>query len=83
MKLRAKFTVESKTEKNCGPQRPGFEVELTPVVGDTEENERFFRYTPYGKLTMGLVNPETAAAIEVGKTYYLELVPESETAASS
>jgi hypothetical protein len=48
----------------------GMSVEMTPVVGGSEENISFFEYTPYGKLEMGIVNPNVV--FEVGKQYYLD-----------
>ena len=46
---------------------------MLPVVNGSKENEEFFKYTPYGKLDLGIVNPDAAKEIESGCTYYLDL----------
>lgn len=68
--VRAKFKCESKTTTESG-----ISVKLTPVVGGSEENESFFKWTPFGSLEMGLLNPDTAATFEPGKSYYVDLTP--------
>ena len=69
MKVRAKFTCVSKTEK-----ADGYEVEMRPVM----TKEEFWKWTPYGELKMGLVVRETADAFEVGADYYLDFTKASE-----
>lgn len=67
--VRAKFTCTSKK-----PNSEGFEYTFSPVVGGTtHENDTFFKYTPWGSLTMGVVNPNVD--FEVGKEYYLDFSP--------
>lgn len=63
---RAKFT--------CASNENGL-VKMYPVHADTEENRAFWQSTPSGVLEMNLVNPETAARFEVGKSYYLDFTP--------
>lgn len=70
MAVRAKFTVVSKTETSSG-----VEVEMMPVTSGGPENEAFFKWTPHGKLTMGIVNKATADLLEVGQSYYLDFSP--------
>lgn len=65
--VRAKFKLVEKTENESG-----FSVRLVPVINGSEENETFFKYTPGGELKMATVNPEAAAALVVGKEYYLD-----------
>ena len=48
----------------------GAEIDMMPVTSGCPENEEFFKWTPYGKLTMGVVNPDVV--FEVGADYYLE-----------
>jgi hypothetical protein len=63
---RAKFTCTEKI-----PNGEGFEYKFLPVVGGvTKENDSFFKYTPWGSLNMGVVNPDVV--FEVGKQYYLD-----------
>lgn len=46
------------------------------VVGATsEENKKFFQFTPSGSLTLGLVKPEQAAQFKPGAEFYIDLTP--------
>lgn len=68
MSTRAKFLVQTRTES-----KDGYQVTLTAVTtGNSEENASFFKYTPSGTLTMGLVQPETAESFVPGKEFYLD-----------
>lgn len=69
--VRAKFFVESKTEVKGN----GFAVEMKPVIGGSEENEKFYKYTPGGTLSMQFINGEVAEKLEVGKEYYVDVTP--------
>lgn len=42
MSVRAKMRVDENTEL----QEDGFEVVLYPVTGGSEENDKYFKYTP-------------------------------------
>ena len=48
----------------------GIEAEFMPVASGSEENDSFFKFTPYGELKMGIMNPNVK--FEVGKEYYLD-----------
>jgi hypothetical protein len=50
----------------------GTEVELAAVYEGSEENKKCFHYTPNGKITLGILNPEAAAIFEPGKQYYVD-----------
>lgn len=67
MSVRAKFKV---TEKVITEQ--GDKITLQPVIGGSHENEQFFKWTPYGKIEMGTINPEASKQFEVGKEYYID-----------
>lgn len=73
MAVRCKFKCISKTETT-----DGFKINLLPVTTGSKENEKFFRYTPYGSLEVGTVNPEAAAQIEVGHGYYIDITEAAE-----
>jgi len=45
--VRAKFKVETKLENEYG-----FEINLKPVIGGSEENEKFYNYTPAGSVNL-------------------------------
>lgn len=64
MSVRAKFKC---TENN------GENVELEAVTSGSEENDSFFKWTPYGKLSMGTVNENAIKQFEVGKEYYIDI----------
>jgi hypothetical protein len=65
--VRAKFFVNKKIETTNG-----FEILLDVVVGGSEENKEFFKYTPSGQLHVSLVKKETADFFEIGKEYFLD-----------
>ena len=69
----AKFTCIQKAEKTFGPEdEKGYDIHLYAVSGGSEEGQKFFKYTPYGEITMGVLNPAAAAQFEEGKDYYVE-----------
>lgn len=47
-------------------------VHLHPVYGNSEENKKFYMYTPSGSFVLSVVSPETAAFFELGKEYFVE-----------
>ena len=53
----------------------GSEIELNAVYNGSPENEEFFRYTPQGKVTLGIVREEAATQFEIGKEYYADFSP--------
>lgn len=70
MSVRAKFKVESITQTTNGHS-----VALTPVTGGSPENEQFFKWTPYGKIEMGVISAETAAKFQPGQQVYVDFTP--------
>lgn len=67
-KVRAKFICHEVAKTMNGQT-----VRMQPVVSGGPENEQFFKYTPFGNLEMGTVNP--AVQFEPGKEYYLDFTP--------
>lgn len=63
-----KFRCVSKTET-----ADGYSILLTAVTGGSKENERFFKYTPNGRLDLSIVNPQASANFTVGNTYMLTI----------
>lgn len=47
-------------------------ISLVAVIDDSEENKIFFKYTPYGAITLGVVNPTAAREFKEGKSYYVD-----------
>lgn len=68
--VRCKFKCVSKTEI---PE--GYRIEMQPVTHGSAENEKFFKYTPYGKLEVGTINVEASNQIKVGSDYYIDITP--------
>lgn len=80
MTVRAKFYVGEKVTRANHPHpqatnEPMETVVLYPVNGDTEENKNFFKWTPSGKIEIGILNPEAAKQFEIGKEYYIDFTP--------
>jgi hypothetical protein len=67
---RAKFKLTQRNE-NMG----GFSLTFEPVTSGSAENDQFFKYTPWGKVELGTVNPDAAKAFVVGGSYYLDFTP--------
>ena len=67
---RCKFKAESVTTFEGGAS-----VELFPVHSGSPENEKFYQYTPGGKLSLQVLNPETARQFVPGKEYYIDITP--------
>ena len=64
--VRARFTCEEKT------QTPdGYRVKMRASSKDSE----FFKWTPYGELTMGTINGQAAEQFIPGKDYFLDFTP--------
>jgi hypothetical protein len=58
----------------------GVEVELSAVYDGSDENKHYFKWTPNGKITLGILNPDAAAIFEPGKEYYVDFtaaIPEN------
>lgn len=84
MTVRAKFRCE---KKEASPDGSGFALGFsvvtnepktnpdgTPFWDTPDENKEFFRWTPWGQLSMGTVNPAAAAQFEVGADYYVDFI---------
>jgi hypothetical protein len=69
--VRCKMKCVSKSEEPDGAAQVAMEV----VYGGSEENQKFFKYTPGGQLLFSTINPEAAKQIEQGKEYYIDITP--------
>lgn len=74
MSIRAKFYVGEKITRASGNKDSTSTqvIKLFPVTHGSEENELFYRYTPYGSIELGLLNEETGKKFELGKEYYID-----------
>lgn len=64
--IRAKFVC---VEKSAGEEG---DVKLQAVTHGSPENEVFYKYTPYGEIKIGILNPNAFERFEVGKEYYVD-----------
>lgn len=69
MTTRAKFKCITVTEHEGGNKSASF----TPVVGGSEENKTFWKYTPSGSLDLTWLNPNVE--FRPGQEYYLDITP--------
>ena len=77
---RCKFTCQSMTKRASripDPSVPGgykngfvYDAEMTAVTGDTEENKRFFMWSPNGTFRVSCVREDH---FEPGKSYYIDV----------
>jgi hypothetical protein len=73
---RAKFNVSSIKKIKMGQGGDtGSVIELYPVVGGSDDNEKFYQYTPSGKIELGTVNENASKLFEIGKEYYVDFTP--------
>jgi len=75
--VRAKFKVIAKEKTLQGDQPSVFEIRLQTVVAsdNNEENDSFFRATPYGVITLRTVNKGAADNFTQGSEYYVDFTP--------
>ena len=71
MSVRAKFKVSSITESSGGLKT----VQLQPVSSGSPENEQFFKYTPSGNISLGVMNEEAAKQFTVDQPFYVDFTP--------
>jgi hypothetical protein len=50
----------------------GGEILLTPVVGGSVENEKFYKYTPGGSIHLTVLNPPASEFFKEGDEYYVD-----------
>ena len=69
--VRGKFTLSEIRHHNWSPTAQTF---VFSAVYDqtTEENKRYSKATPSGRLEMTVDNPPAQAFFELGKSYYLD-----------
>lgn len=70
--VRAKFKCNEIVVRE---DQTGVEIHLEPVISGSEENERFFEFTPWGKITMGTVNKAASEQFVVGNSYFVDFTP--------
>lgn len=73
-RVRAKFKV-TKTEQTESSGQLLTTVHLSPVISGSPENEKFYKYTPAGGMTLGTVNIEAAKHFVPGREFYVDFTP--------
>ncbi len=74
MSVRAKMKCEGKEESSYGDEgSKGGTVRLSPVINGSEENARFYKYTPGGSLVLSTINQSAFDQFDVGKEYYIDI----------
>lgn len=75
--IRAKFQIASITKYFSGAfEQPAVQIELTAICdSSTEENRKFAKYTPSGKITILVDNPPASEALLAGKVFYVDFTP--------
>lgn len=69
MAVKAKMFVTEVTKygNDCG------KVVLAPVIGGSDENKEFWKYTPAGKLELNIDNPDAFKQFEEMGEFYVTL----------
>jgi len=62
---RAKFKCTEVTQLEVGER-----IKLEPVTSGSKENESFFKWTPYGQIMIGTINPDIKFI--PGSEYYVD-----------
>lgn len=71
--IRAKFVVQ--TGSKVASDDGGGRVQLLPVVSGSSENEKFYKLTPGGEISLSTINQSAFDAFEEGKEYYVDFTP--------
>jgi hypothetical protein len=50
-------------------------VKLSVVYGDSEENKKFFKWTPSGTIQIGLLNKEAWSQFPLGAEVHVDFTP--------
>lgn len=80
MSVRAKVYCAIKAEQadRGEPESKMVSITLYPVMVNSEENKKFFKYTPNGKLELNILHPSASDQFIVGKEYYVDFTPVDE-----
>jgi hypothetical protein len=71
--VRAKFRVNLVSPYADGKYR----IDMAPVYDSNPESEnaKFYSATPWGQITLGMVNAEVAEQLKVGSFVYVDFTP--------
>ena len=74
MSVRAKFKVVSTTQRQHWDAAKGHihEIELSPVVSGSPENEAFYAATPGGAIKLQTISHEAGVQFDLGTEFYVD-----------
>ena len=72
--VRAKFHVTS-IEASLSGNTEMKTVKLSPVCSGSEENKQFFKWTPSGRIELGVLNGDAAKAFNLGQEFFVDFTP--------
>lgn len=76
MSVRAKFKVTRLELSKQNSQELLTTVVMAPVYGKvddpSDENGRFYKYTPSGEIKLATINESAASYFEIGELYYID-----------
>lgn len=77
MSVRAKFKVYAIEASSYGEDgRILKTVKMRPVYADkSPENKEFYKWSPCGELSLGVLNEAASEQFHLGKEYYLDFTP--------
>ena len=70
MSVRAKFKVDV-----ISLTKDGASVILSPVISGSKENDKFYKWTPSGKLELTTVNRSISDQLFPGQEVYIDITP--------
>jgi hypothetical protein len=74
--VRAKFKVQSITRRNHWQGNGEVHtVELMPVTGNSDENQKFYAATPGGSIKLDTINQAAGEQFKLGGEYYVDFTP--------
>ena len=73
MNVRCKFRCVAVNEHEQAGGESNYTVLLEAVTGGSEENERFWRFTPSGRLDFQCLSEAVAAEFVPGSEYFLDI----------
>lgn len=76
IRARCKFTVTELDEDQDGHGTVKLETEYDAEL--SVEDEAFSQVTPWGSMEFGIDNPNLAGFFEVGRAFYVDLIPVEE-----
>lgn len=74
--VRAKFKVDAIEMSKSGVDTIGT-VKLSPVYSNDPESEnaKFFKWTPSGRIELGVIRQETLERFPLGHEFYVDFTP--------